>query len=317
MYPWGDARPYHSYAAYCRRTFGRPIQKLPVDGGFTCPNRDGTVGHGGCSFCSNEAFTPAYCDPRRTVRQQVDDAIAFHRRGFPAGTGFLVYFQSYSNTYAPLERLQRLFGEALACPGVAGIVVGTRPDCVDAAKLDYLADLARRTYVCVEYGIESTRDETLRAVNRGHDFACVRRAVEMTAARGLHVGAHFILGLPGETDAMLLEQVAAINSLPLTTLKFHQLQVFRGTAMAAEYDADPGRFRFWEIGEYIDLFVEVLRRLRPDLVVERFASEAPPRYHYGRNWGLVRNEQLLAMLEKRLEERNAYQGEIFVSLQSL
>ena len=317
MYPWGDARPYHSYAAYCRRTFGRPIQKLPVDGGFTCPNRDGTVGHGGCSFCSNEAFTPAYCDPRRTVRQQVDDAIAFHRRGFPAGTGFLVYFQSYSNTYAPLERLQRLFGEALACPGVAGIVVGTRPDCVDAAKLDYLADLARRTYVCVEYGIESTRDETLRAVNRGHDFACARRAVEMTAARGLHVGAHFILGLPGETDAMLLEQVAAINSLPLTTLKFHQLQVFRGTAMAAEYDADPGRFRFWEIGEYIDLFVEVLRRLRPDLVVERFASEAPPRYHYGRNWGLVRNEQLLAMLEKRLEERNAYQGEIFVSLQSL
>lgn len=145
--------------------------------------------------------------------------------------------------------------------------------------------------MAVEYGIESTRDETLRAVNRGHDFACARRAVEMTAARGLHVGAHFILGLPGETDAMLLEQVAAINSLPLTTLKFHRLQVFRGTAMAAEYDADPGRFRFWEIGEYIDLFVEVLRRLRPDLVVERFASEAPPRYHYGRNWGLVRNEQ--------------------------
>jgi len=190
-------------------------------------------------------------------------------------------------------------------------------DCVDAEKLDYFAELARGRYVAVEYGIESTRDETLRAVNRGHDFACARRAVEMTAARGLHVGAHFILGLPGETDAMLLEQVAAINSLPLTTLKFHQLQVFRGTAMAAEYDADPGRFRFWEIGEYIDLFVEVLRRLRPDLVVERFASEAPPRYHYGRNWGLVRNEQLLAMLEKRLEERNAYQGEIFVPLQSL
>jgi len=313
MYPWGDARPYHSYAAYCRRTFGRPIQKLPVDGGFTCPNRDGTVGHGGCSFCSNEAFTPAYCDPRRTVRQQVDDAIAFHRRGFPAGTGFLVYFQSYSNTYAPLERLQRLFGEALACPGVAGIVVGTRPDCVDAAKLDYLADLARRTYVCVEYGIESTFDATLRAVNRGHDFACARRAVEMTAARGLHVGAHFILGLPGETDAMLLDQVERINALPLTTVKFHQLQVFRATPMAAEYDAAPERFRFWEPEEYIDLFVEILRRLRPGVVVERFASEAPPRYHYGRNWGLVRNEQLLAMLEKRLEERNVYQGEIFTT----
>ena len=165
--------------------------------------------------------------------------------------------------------------------------------------------------LAVEFGIESTCDETLRAVNRGHDFACARRAVEMAAERGLHVGAHFILGLPGETDEMLLEQVATINSLPLTTVKFHQLQVFRGTPMAAQYDADPRRFRFWEVGQYIDLFVEILRRLRPDLVVERFASEAPPRYHYGRNWGLIRNETLLAMLEKRLEERNAYQGEFF------
>ena len=242
MYPWGDARPYHSYAAYCRRTFGRPIQKLPVDGGFTCPNRDGTVGHGGCSFCSNEAFTPAYCDPRRTVRQQVDDAIAFHRRGFPAGTGFLVYFQSYSNTYAPLERLQRLFGEALACPGVAGIVVGTRPDCVDAAKLDYLADLARRTYVCVEYGIESTSDATLRTIDRGHDFAAARRAVEATAARGVAVGAHFILGLPDESDTELLDRTRIINALPLATVKFHQLQFVEGTRMTDLYDAEPARF---------------------------------------------------------------------------
>ena len=169
--------------------------------------------------------------------------------------------------------------------------------------------------MAVEYGIESTSDATLRAVNRGHDFATARRAVEMTAARGLPVGGHFILGLPGETDEMLLRQVATINSLPLTTVKFHQLQVFRDTPMAAEYDADPGRFRFWEIDEYLDLFVEILRRLRPDLVVERFASEAPPRYHYGRNWGLVRNEQLLAMLEKKLAGRNAYQGEIFLTLQ--
>jgi|GEM_PF-228934 len=162
--------------------------------------------------------------------------------------------------------------------------------------------------------VVSCYDEALRAVTRGHDFACARRAVEMAAERGLHVGAHFILGLPGETDEMLLEQVATINSLPLTTVKFHQLQVFRGTPMAAQYDADPRRFRFWEVGQYIDLFVEILRRLRPDLVVERFASEAPPRYHYGRNWGLIRNETLLAMLEKRLEERGAYQGEIFIPL---
>lgn len=310
MYPWGDARPYHSYAAYCRRTFGRPIQKLPVDGGFTCPNRDGTVGHGGCSFCSNEAFTPAYCDPRRTVRQQVDDAIAFHRRGFPAGTGFLVYFQSYSNTYAPLERLQRLFGEALACPGVAGIVVGTRPDCVDAAKLDYLADLARRTYVCVEYGIESTSDATLRTIDRGHDFAAARRAVEATAARGVAVGAHFILGLPDESDEMMIAQTERINALPLDTVKFHQLQLFRGTPLAAEYDAHPERFRFRSVDEYLDLFVEILRRLRPDIVVERFAGEAPPRYHHTEGWGMIRNETLMAMLDSKLESCQACQGDL-------
>lgn len=165
----------------------------------------------------------------------------------------------------------------------------------------------------MEYGIESTRDATLRAVNRGHDFAAAEQAVRMTAERGLAVGGHFILGLPGETDAMLLDQTARINALPLTTVKFHQLQVFRGTAMAAEYDAHPDRFRFWTLDEYLDLFVEILRRLRPDLVVERFASEAPPRYHYGRNWGLVRNEQLLSLLEKRLAQRNAYQGEIFTT----
>lgn len=185
---------------------------------------------------------------------------------------------------------------------------------MDDPTLDLLASLARDRYVAVEYGIESTSDATLRAVNRGHDFACARRAVEKTAARGLPVGAHFILGLPGESDAQLVAQTAEINSLPLTTVKFHQLQVFRGTPMAAEYDASPGRFRFWTVGEYIDLFVEILRRLRPDLVVERFASEAPPRYHYGRNWGLIRNEQLWALLEKRLAERNAYQGEFFISL---
>ena len=283
-YPWGDTRRFNSYAGYFRRLFGCRVQKLSVDAGFTCPNRDGTIGEGGCTFCNNGAFTPSYCMPSKSVGQQIAEGIEFHRNRYRSAQRYLVYFQAFSNTYAPLER-----------------------------KLDYFAGLARDRYVALEYGIESTFDATLRAVNRGHDFACARRAVEMTAARGLHVGAHFILGLPGETDAMLLDQVERINALPLTTVKFHQLQVFRATPMAAEYDAAPERFRFWEPEEYIDLFVEILRRLRPGVVVERFASEAPPRYHYGRNWGLVRNEQLLAMLEKRLEERNVYQGEIFTT----
>lgn len=313
-YPWGDNRRFNSCSGYFRRTFGGRIQKVAVNAGFTCPNRDGTIGRGGCTFCNNGAFTPSYCMPEKSVTQQIEEGIDFHRNRYRTADRYLVYFQSFSNTYAPLAHLRRLYGEALAHRDVAGIVVGTRPDCVDAEKLDFFADLARDKYVAIEYGIESTSDTTLRGVNRGHDFACARRAVGMTAERGLHAGAHFILGFPGETDEMLLRQADTINALPLTSVKFHQLQVFRDTPMAAQYDADPSRFRFWEVDEYIDLFIDILRRLRPDLVVERFASEAPPRYHYGRNWGLVRNETLLARFEKRLEERNTYQGEIFIPL---
>ena len=314
IYAWGDSRRYNSYAGYFRRLFGERVQKLSVDAGFTCPNRDGSISEGGCTFCNNGAFTPSYCTPSKSVRQQIDEGIEFHRRRYRRASRYLVYFQSFSNTYAPLDRLQELYGEALSHPEVAGIVVGTRPDCVDERKLDFFARLARTHYVAVEYGIESTCDETLRAINRGHDFAAAERAVRSTAERGVHVGAHFILGLPGESEGMLLAQTARINALPLTTVKFHQLQIFRGTAMAAQYDADPGRFRFWSLEEYVALFAEILRRLRPDLIVERFASEAPPRYHHGPGWGLVRNEQLWALLEKRLEETDTYQGEFFIHL---
>ena len=313
MYPWGDERPFNSYAGYFRRTFGGRVQKVTVNAGFSCPNRDGKVGTGGCTFCNNGAFTPSYCQPSKSVTQQIEEGIEFHRNRYRTASRYLAYFQSFSNTYAPLDHLRALYDEALAHPEVAGIVVGTRPDCVDEQKLDYFAELThqRGKYVAIEYGIESVNDRTLQAINRGHDFATARRAVEMTAERGLHVGAHFILGLPGESDQELIAQTEIINSLPLTTIKFHQLQVFAGTAMAEEYDRNPEKFRFWEVEEYIDLFIEILRRLRADIVVERFASEAPPRYHYGRNWGLIRNETLLAMFEKRLRERNAYQGELF------
>lgn len=311
-YPWGDSRRYNSYAGYFRRLFGGRVQKLSVDAGFTCPNRDGTIARGGCTFCVNGAFTPSYCSPAKGIARQIEEGIEFHARRYRKASRYLVYFQSYSNTYAPLPRLRELYGEALAHPDVAGIVVGTRPDCVDERKLDFLGDLARTHYVAVEYGIESTSDATLRAVNRGHDFAAAERAVRMTAERGIPVGAHFILGFPGESDEMLVEQTARIDALPLTTVKFHQLQIFRGTALAAQYAADPGRFRFWSLDEYIALFAEILRRLRPDLVVERFASEAPPRYRCGPDWGSVRNEQLWALLERRLEELDAWQGELFL-----
>lgn len=310
-YPWGDGRRFNSCAAHFRRLFGGRIQKVTVNAGLGCPNRDGRVGTGGCTFCDNAAFTPSYCLPEKPVRQQIDEGIEFHRRRYRTAERFLVYFQSFSNTYAPVERLRALYGEALAHPAVAGIVVGTRPDCIDAERLELLAEAARTHYVAVEYGIESVYDATLRAVNRGHDFAAAVRAVEMTAARGLHVGAHFILGLPGETDAMLLAGIDRVNALPLTTVKFHQLQLFRGTHMAAEYAADPGRFHFRTVDEYLALLVEVVRRLRPDLVVERFSSETPPRFRCGPGWGDLRSDHLLTLLERRLEAEDAFQGQAY------
>ena len=311
IFPWGDERRFNSYAAYFRRVFGHRMQKVTINAGFSCPNRDGKISTGGCTFCDNAAFTPSYCDSTKSITQQIDEGIEFHRKRYRTAQQYLAYFQSFSNTYAPLERLRECYDEALAHPDIAGIVVGTRPDCVDEQKLDYFAELSRKKYVTIEYGVESCYDETLRRINRGHDFATAERAIRMTAERGIHCGAHFILGLPGESDEMLIEQVERINALPLTTIKFHQLQLFRGTALAREWDEHPERFRFWTIEEYLDLFVEILRRLRPDIVVERFAGEAPPRYHHTEGWGLVRNEQLLAMLDKRLELRGVHQGDIF------
>lgn len=307
-------KPYRSYAAWFREQLGGRVQKLSLDAGFGCPNRDGTLGVGGCTFCINGAFTPSYCTPRKSITQQLDEGIAFHRWRYRKAAKYVAYFQAYSNTYAPLEVLRKRYEEALSHPEVVGLVIGTRPDCVDDEKLDYLAELARKYFVAVEYGVESTSDETLRRIHRGHDFRTARHAIEATACRGVHVGAHFILGLPGEEDDFLIRQTEVINSLPLTTVKFHQLQLFHGTAMAEEYDRHPENFRFRSLEEYLDLVVEIMRRLRPNLVVERFASEAPPRFHHGPNWGLVRNERLWQLLEKRFSDKKSYQGEFYISL---
>ena len=310
-YQWGDERRFNSYAAYFKRTFGSRMQKVTINAGFSCPNRDGKLSTGGCTFCRNDAFTPSYCQSEKSITQQIDEGIEFHRRRYRTAQRYLAYFQSFSNTYAPLERLRECYDEALAHPDIAGIVVGTRPDCIDEEKLDYFAELAKRKYVIIEYGVESCYNATLKRINRGHDFATAERAIKLTAERGIHCGAHFILGLPGESDEMLIEQVEKINSLPLTTIKFHQLQLFKDTPMAREYDLHPEEFRFWTVEEYIELFVELVRRLRPDIVIERFAGEAPPRYHHLEGWGLVRNETLLMMLDKELERKNVHQGDIF------
>ena len=309
---------YRSYSQYFRDLFGGRVQKLSIDAGFTCPNRDGRISIGGCTFCNNDAFTPSYlrmadaAPQPKPIAQQIEEGILFHEWRYHKPLRYLAYFQAYSNTYAPIEVLRQRYGEALAHPKVAGLVIGTRPDCVDDEKLDYIASLARRCYVAVEYGVESVYDATLARVHRGHDFACTRRAVEATAQRGIHVGGHFILGLPGETRDMMLNAAAVINALPFDTVKFHQLQILKGTPLEREAAALPTGFT---LPDYIALVCDLLERLRPDLVVERFAGEVPPRYQAvpERSWRradgrLIRNEEIPVLVEKELERRDTRQG---------
>lgn len=316
-----EGKRYLSFAALLRQRYGQRLQKLVIDAGFTCPNRDGTVGLGGCTFCDNAAFHPGYSTPGKSIAEQLDEGISFHKVRYPRAERYLAYFQAYSNTYAPVSRLKELYLEALSHPEVCGIVIGTRPDCVDGRKLDMIAELAAlptgedapfdKPIVRIEYGIESCSDDTLGRINRGHDFECARRAVGMTAERGIPVGAHFILGLPGETRGTMLRQCADISSLPLDSVKFHQLQIIKGTRMEKEYSERPEDFLRLGLEDYLDFVVDLLERLRPDLAVERVAGEVPPRFVKEIPWGLVRNFEILRMLDRRLEERDTFQGRLF------
>ena len=211
---------------------GERLQRLVIDAGFTCPNRDGTLGFGGCTFCDNAAFHPSYSHPGKSIREQIDEGIAFHLARGRKSDGYLAYFQSFSNTYGPVDKLRRKYGEALSHPAVSGLVIGTRPDCVDEEKLDMIASLPGS--VILEFGIESCYDKTLKRVHRGHTFADARHAVRLSAERGIDTRGHFILGLPGETREMLLAECELINELPLSGIKLHQLQILKGTAMALE-----------------------------------------------------------------------------------
>ena len=311
-YGFPDGKRYSSFVGYFKRKYGERLQKIVLDAGFTCPNRDGKVGRGGCTYCDNAAFHPSYSTAGKSLYQQMEEGIQFHKVRYRTTEHYLAYFQSFSNTYAPLERLKQLYEEALSHPSVVGIVVGTRPDCIDEEKLDYLAELAKDHVVIVEYGIESCYDSTLSRINRGHDFETACKAVRMTAERGIDVGAHFILGLPGETRQMMLDCCKLINDLPLRSAKFHQLQIVKGTRMEKEYEECPQDFERFALDEYLDFFVDMLERLRPDLYIERFAGEVPPRFVNETPWGLIRNTELLRLLDKRLEERDTWQGRLLM-----
>ncbi len=310
-YPWKHTRRYNSYPEYFRSIFGNRVQKVAIDAGFSCPNRDGTSGIGGCTFCDNNAFNPSYCDTMKTVSTQISEGIEFHRTRYRRAKQFLAYFQAFSNTYAPLERLKTLYEEALSCEGIIGLVIGTRPDCIDEEKLDYLAKLAEKYYIKIEYGLESIHNKTLALINRGHDFETSLRAIQLTEERKIPVGAHFIIGLPGETSDSFLADIDIISSLKLESIKFHQLQIIKGTRMENDFSKNPESFNLFGMDEYLDLMVKVIEKLNPAFVIERIAAEVPPRFLASKGWGLIRYDQVLRNFEELLEEKNTWQGRLY------
>jgi radical SAM protein (TIGR01212 family) len=313
IYPWGHERRFNAYSNYFRSIYGARVQKVSIDAGFTCPNRDGTRGTGGCTYCNNDAFNPSYCIPDKSVSQQIEEGIDFHRWRYSEAVSYLAYFQAFSNTYAPVEKLRRLYGEALEYPGVIGLIIGTRPDCIDDEKLILLKELSEKYYVAIEYGIESCYNRTLSRINRGHTFEEAVQAVEKTSALGIKTGAHFIFGLPGESRQEMLDQAGIISKLPLHTVKFHQLQIIKGTIMEQEFRANPADFELFSWDEYLLFFISFLERLTPQIVVERFTGEAPPRFLTGEGWGKKRTDQIVSLIEKKMEELDTWQGKLFRS----
>jgi radical SAM protein (TIGR01212 family) len=311
IYHWGHERRFNSYSNYFRIVYGARVQKVSIDAGFSCPNRDGTKGSGGCTYCNNDAFNPSYCIPSKPVTQQIAEGIEFHKWRYDEAVSYLAYFQAYSNTYAPIEKLQRLYEEALSYPGVIGLIIGTRPDCIDEEKLAYLRELSGRCYLAVEFGIESCYNKTLERINRGHSFEDAIVALERTSALGINTGAHFIFGLPGETREEMHDEVSVISRLPIKTVKFHQLQIIKGTTMELEFQNNPADFELFSWEEYLDFFISFLERLNPAIVVERFTGEAPPRFLTGKGWGKKRSDQIVNLIEKRLEELDTWQGRLY------
>ena len=300
---------YYDFATFLSQYFEGKVQKISIHAGFTCPNRDGSKGTGGCTYCNNQTFNPDYCKPEFGIRRQLEDGISFFARKYPT-MRYLAYFQAYTNTYGELEQLKAMYEEALSVEGVVGLVIGTRPDCMPDTLLDYIEELSHRTFVMVEYGIESANDTTLMRINRGHDFATAIDAIRRTHERGILVGGHLILGLPGEDHAELMRQAKAIATLPLDMVKLHQLQLIRGTRMAREYNESPDDFHLYDVDEYIDLAIDYIEHLPETMVIERFISQSPRSLLIAPDWGM-KNYQFVDRLRHRMQERGAYQGRLY------
>lgn len=301
--------PYNDYGTWLRQRFPYKVQKISVDAGFTCPNRDGRLGTGGCIYCNNDSFNPSYCQREKSVKQQLVEGKEFFRRKYPE-MRYMAYFQAFTNTYSTLDHLKSLYEEALDVEDVVGLVIGTRPDCIDDTLLDYLTQLARQTMVTLEYGIETANDDTLRLIRRGHDFQCVRDAVERTKGRGIVIGGHVILGLPGEDAEESVRQATMMSQLGLDVLKIHQMQIIRGTRLAQMYAENP--FHLYSPEEYSELIVRYLEHLSEDMVVERFASQSPKEMLIAPKWGL-KNYELTNLIVNKMKREGRHQGSLFVS----
>lgn len=298
---------YYDYGTWIRHHFPFRVQKISIDAGFTCPNRDGRLSTGGCIYCDNRTFNPAYCQRKDSITQQLEAGKQFFARKYPE-MKYLAYFQAYTNTYASISHLRELYEETLSVKDIVGIVIGTRPDCISDELLDYLEDLNRRTFLIVEYGVESANEDTLRRINRGHSFAQSRLAIEKTHQRGILTGAHIILGLPGEDAQENLRQAPLISSLPIDILKIHQMQIIRDTRLADEFEQKP--FHIYSVDEYIELIANYIQRLRKNLVLERFVSQSPKELLIAPQWGL-KNHEFTDLLNNYLKNHQIHQGDLF------
>ncbi|MBF0456914.1 MAG: TIGR01212 family radical SAM protein [Nitrospirae bacterium] len=301
-------RLYNSFGQHMRERFGQSVYKVNIDAGFTCPNRDGTAGFGGCTYCNNDSFRPSSCKPALGVRQQVENGISYLSKRYKAGK-FIAYFQPYTNTYAPVDELRRLYYEALAHPGIVGIAVGTRPDAIDKEKFELLSSIAKDYFVLIEFGLQSIYDKSLEYINRGHGYACFLDALEMASNySSLHIGAHIIVGFPTETIDEMLSMAGVVSGLRLEFLKIHQLQVVKGTSMAAEYARNP--FFVFDYGQYLDFLVEFIERLSPEIILQRMFATAPDDILIAPVWNKTR-QQILIDIENKFRSAGAFQGKRF------
>lgn len=310
IYPWGHDRRFNDYPTYIKKKFGGRVQKISVNVGFTCPNRDGTKGYGGCIYCNNKTFKPGYCEPKNSITHQLDQGIAFFEKKYP-DMKYMAYFQSYTNTYAPVNDLKKLYYEALEHRKILALVIGTRPDCVNEEILAMLAEINQTTPVVVEFGLESTLDKTLAEINRCHTWQDSVDAINLCHKFGIETGGHLILGLPGENHTDMLQHAKAVSKLPLTTLKLHQLQVTQNTQLAKRYADNPKYLQLFIFEDYKQLVVAFLEILNPNIIVERFVSTSPLDKLIAPKWNKMKNFEIVAQIEKALHQQNTWQGKLY------